>query len=118
MPIDIGQPRKVSTKYTGRIGAPPAPTAAMSASGAAYAGSAKQRRDLASAESRAGQRRRKFGRMASPTFTPPSGAMPSGGGGTGVATTEVEAEAWWMNKWLGAAVAAALVLSQTRKKRR
>lgn len=116
MPFDIGQPRKVSTKYTARIGAPPPVTATQAASASQYAGSAKQRRDLAVTGSRAGQRRRKFGVMASPTFTPPSGAMAGGGGSTAVAA--VEDEAWWMNKWLWAAVAAALILTQQRRKRR
>jgi len=117
MAIDMGRTRKVSINpYQGRIGAPPAPTAAQTASAAKYKGSAKERRDLAAAQARVGKRARKAGRMKSAVVTLPAGtstALASAGGG-GAAALPEEDKAWWQNYWLWLAVAG--IWFATRKK--
>ena len=115
MPVfDMGRTRRVSTKYQGRVGAPPAPTAEQQASAAQYQGSAKQRRDLAVTRARSGQRARKAGPMQSAVVTFPG--INGAGGGGGVATSNGEAEkAWWENYWLWAGVAAVWWLSRRKK---
>ena len=69
---NFGKTRKVSTKYQGRIGAPPPASSAAQASAARYEGSAKQRRDLAVQAAKAGERPRSTGRVKRQTFTPSS----------------------------------------------
>lgn len=117
MPVfDMGRTRKVSTKYQGRVGAPPAPTAEQQASAAEYQGSAKQRRDLAVTRARSGQRPRKAGPMQGAIVT--SRAVGSGGGG-GVATSNGNGEsekAWWENYWLWAGAAALWWISRRKKR--
>ena len=111
--LDMGLTRKVSTKYQGRVGAPPPVSAEQAASAARYQGSAKQRRDLAAVAARAGDRPRRMGTMGSPTFDPP---VPSPGGGGGGAPAPIEAE-WFKNPWLWAAALAGLYL-MTRKRKK
>jgi hypothetical protein len=126
MPIlDMGKSRLVRTRVRPTLGPPPEATEAMRASGEAYIGSAKQRRDLAAVAARAGKRPRKFGVMQPRTISPPGGVMAgsssSAAGAGGGAVTEYNGEteeAWYMNKWLWAAVIAALVLGQQNRKRR
>ena len=114
MPVyDYGKTRKVSTKYQGRIGAPPPVSEEQKASAARYEGSAKQRRDLAVQAAKAGDRPRRMGRMKRRTFDPP---VPTPGGGGG-APAVAEEQDWWMNPWVWAvAVGVLLVASQRRKK--
>ena len=69
---NFGKTRKVSTKYQGRIGAPPPASSAAQASAARYEGSAKQRRDLAVQAAKAGERPRSTGRVKAPNFQPSS----------------------------------------------
>ena len=116
MPVfDMGRTRRVSTKYQGRVGAPPAPTAEQQASAAQYQGSAKQRRDVAVTRARSGERARKAGPMQSAVVTF-SGINGAGGGG-GVATSNGETEkAWWENYWLWAGAAALWWISRRKKK--
>tara|TARA_R110002110_G_scaffold117520_1_gene290528 strand:- start:909 stop:1256 length:348 start_codon:yes stop_codon:yes gene_type:complete len=113
---NFGKTRKVSTKYQGRIGAPPPPSAEAQASAARYEGSAKQRRDLAVQAAKAGERPRSTGRVKRQTFTPPV-PTPGGGGGGGGAPAVAEEQDWWMNPWVWAvAVGVLLVASKRRKK--
>ena len=113
--IDMGKTRKVSTKYQGRIGAPPPVSASQAASAARYQGSAKQRRDLAAVAARAGDRPRRMGRVKRTTFDPP---VPTNGGGAGSggAPAVVEDE-WFKNPWLWAAALAGLYF-MTRKRKK
>ena len=106
--------RQVSTKYRGRIGAPPPRSAASKASAAASQGSAKQRRDLALVK--ANQRGRSMGYSPSPTFDPPGSTRPGGGGGA-LAPSNGNGE-WYKNQWLwlGAGLAALLLFNRNRKK--
>ena len=106
--------RQISTKYRGRIGAPPARSAASISSAAAYQGSAKQRRDLALVK--ANQRGRSMGYSSSPTFSPPGSTMPGGGGGAMVSSNG-NGE-WYENQWIwvGAGLAALLFFTRKRKK--
>ncbi len=110
---DFGKTRKVSTKYQGRIGAPPPPSAEAQASAARYQGSAKQRRDLAAVRSKAGERPRKMGVMKKRTFDPP---VPTPGGGGG-APAVAEEQDWWMNPWLWAAALGVLLLARKKGKK-
>lgn len=111
---NFGKTRKVSTKYRGRIGAPPPASSAAQASAARYEGSAKQRRDLAVQAAKAGERPRSTGRVKRQTFTPP---VPTpGGGGGGGAPAVVEEQGWWMNPWLWAAALGLLLVAKRRKK--
>ena len=111
---NFGKTRKVSTKYQGRIGAPPPASSAAQASAARYEGSAKQRRDLAVQAAKAGERPRSTGRVKRQTFNPP---VPTpGGGGGGGAPAVVEEQDWWMNPWLWAAALGLLLVAKRRKK--
>jgi len=123
MAFDMGKTRKVSTRFSpsqAQIGAPPTPTAAQTASAQRYLTSEKRKRDMAAVAARAGQRPRKMGRMKTKTFSPPGSTLPGsavGGGGNGAVTPAGNGE-WYENKWLWiAALGAALVLSQRRKRR-
>ena len=111
---NIGKTRKVSTKYQGRIGAPPPPSEEAKASAARYQGSAKQRRDLAIAKSRAGERSRKMGETKRATFNPP---VPSPGGGGGGAPAVAEEQDWWMNPWVWAVALGVLLVANQRLKK-
>ncbi len=111
---DFGKTRKVSTKYQGRVGAPPPVSAEQKASAARYEGSAKQRRDLAVVRSKAGERRRLSARTKTKkTFDPP---VPTPGGGGG-APAVAEEQDWWMNPWLWAAALGVLLLARKKGKK-
>jgi len=117
--MDMGITRKVSTKYQGRVGAPPPVSAEQAASAARYQGSAKQRRDLAAVAARAGDRPRSMGIVKRATFDPPvptPGGGGGGGGGSGGAPAPVEAD-WFKNPWLWAAALTGLYL-MTRKRKK
>ena len=116
--IDMGKTRRVSTKYQGRIGAPPPVSAEQAASAARYQGSAKQRRDLRALQSIAGERRRlsTVTRTKKETTFDPPVPTNGGGGGSGGAPAPVEAE-WFKNPWLWAAALAGLYL-MTRKRKK
>jgi hypothetical protein len=122
MPVfDMGRTRRVSTKYQGHIGAPPAPTAEMQASGRSAGAAAKRRADAEATQARyarEGQRPRRAGPMKSGATVVTSRAVGSGGGG-GVATSNGNGEtekAWWENYWLWAGVAALWWMSRRKKR--
>ncbi len=112
MPFDLGQNRKVVFTTKPVIGPPPAPTAAMAASAAAYEGSAKQASDIAAYAQRPA-RARKMGVMKSPTFSPPGGTVPGSGGGAVAAPAEETP--WYYNPWLWAVGAGLLFFGMKKK---